>query len=635
MNTKLLVAAMALACCFMRTIGAAQDGPNSDKAAGPVAAFCFDGNTEGGAHAGATVDVSGDIGYAKGLERQALALKPGRSLSYLTINASQLPFNRDQDFSVQFWVNTTMGSDKPFVMLAQKDCKDNSLASQKAAGWVMYSYGGTWAWSMGSGGRRITHENENGQHMPVNDGRWHQLAMTYDSQAAVIRLYYDGDNKALYRVRDQRGFDFTCDRPLVVGWDGDNGADTQTPVLQAIKDGAKHLQDLIDAFNAFGLEPVHTAELVDLVVNVKRLFDEKVEKACSTLSENDQNAFRQKMRAMDLKPVLSLISKLKANPYTVYQNRNFTSISALARLYLIEGRRVEVEPDVAGIYTRKTRLHSADFEMDSLKIWDRVLSSQEVLASYARHFKLDVLPLQPNRTALRAACWNIWHGGKHFNVKEHGWDSRKKIAHMLKEENADVVMMQETYSSGDFIAAELGYYFAASVDWDYLNQGANLSVLSRYPIDDLFVPETSSFMNCGVRITLSETQDMHVMSNWYGMDQFSSVFEFHKPRFAQSETIPVLLAGDFNAVPHTDGGTSPASRALLDAGFTDAYRSHYPDAAKFPGATHRSGRRIDQIYHKGSGLKNTSTKVISEAQPGFPSDHFLIITDYDLNYTTE
>jgi len=89
-------------------------------------------------------------------------------------------------------------------------------------------------------------------------------------------------------------------------------------------------------------------------------------------------------------------------------------------------------------------------------------------------------------------------------------------------------MMQETYSAGGFIAAELGYYFATTVDLDYLNQGANISVLSRYPIKELHVQEDSSFMNVGARIAISETQDLWVMSNWYGMDQFPDVFRFTK-----------------------------------------------------------------------------------------------------------
>jgi endonuclease/exonuclease/phosphatase (EEP) superfamily protein YafD len=87
-------------------------------------------------------------------------------------------------------------------------------------------------------------------------------------------------------------------------------------------------------------------------------------------------------------------------------------------------------------------------------------------------------------------------------------------------------------------------------------------------------------------------------------------------------------------LPHTDGGDSPASLALLEAEFTDAFRSLYPDVEEHPGASHRSGRRIDQLYYKGGGLKNTSTRVISTRPGGFPSDHFLILATFDLSFST-
>jgi endonuclease/exonuclease/phosphatase family metal-dependent hydrolase len=219
-------------------------------------------------------------------------------------------------------------------------------------------------------------------------------------------------------------------------------------------------------------------------------------------------------------------------------------------------------------------------------------------------------------------------------VEEHGWDSRIAVADILKEQGVDIVMMQETYSSGDFIAAELGYYFATTVDWDYLNQGSNISVLSRYPVEELYVQDDSPFMNVAARIALSDTQQLYAMSNWYGMQQFPAVFEFHAPRFQESDTIPTLFAGDFNAVPHTDGGDSPASRAMLEAGFTDAFRSLYPDEDAHPGATHRSGRRIDQLYYKGAGLKNTSTRLVSTRPTGFPSDHYLIVSTFEVGDPT-
>ena len=194
--------------------------------------------------------------------------------------------------------------------------------------------------------------------------------------------------------------------------------------------------------------------------------------------------------------------------------------------------------------------------------------------------------------------------------------------------------MQESYSNVDYIAAELGYYFATTVDWDYLNQGANISVLSRYPIEEVYVPDGSPFMNVAANLRLSETQYIYAMSNWYGMDNFANVYTFHEARFADADRIPILFAGDFNARPHTDGGNSPASRRLLDAGFTDAYREQFPDVSAHPGASHRSGSRIDQLYYKGAGLTHTSTAVRSSWPSVFPSDHFVIKSVFELDYAS-
>jgi len=211
-------------------------------------------------------------------------------------------------------------------------------------------------------------------------------------------------------------------------------------------------------------------------------------------------------------------------------------------------------------------------------------------------------------------------------------DSRLCIADIIKENNLDIILMQETYSSGDFIAAELGYYYATTSDWDYCFQGENISVISRYPIKEIKVTDKSEFNNVAVKVAISETQEIWAMSNWYGMAQFPDVFDFHKTRFENCDNTPILFAGDFNAVPHTDGGRSPASEKMLEEGFTDAFRSLYPDVEKYPGFSSRGGHRIDQLYYKGKGLNNVSTKVVSTWPTGFPSDHFLIISKFELNY---
>ena len=79
-----------------------------------------------------------------------------------------------------------------------------------------------------------------------------------------------------------------------------------------------------------------------------------------------------------------------------------------------------------------------------------------------------------------------------------------RIAEIIREKELDVVLMQETYSSGDFIAAELGYHFASTSDWDYRFQGANISVLSRYPIEEVEVLKATEFNNVAVKLIISQ-----------------------------------------------------------------------------------------------------------------------------------
>jgi len=261
-----------------------------------------------------------------------------------------------------------------------------------------------------------------------------------------------------------------------------------------------------------------------------------------------------------------------------------------------------------------------------------VLSAETVLESYQKHREANLLESVEKLKSLTAGVWNIWHGGIHWTTEKDGWDSRLRIAEMVKENKIDIILMQETYSSGDFIAAELGWYFATTSDWDYCFQGANISVLSRYPIKEIFVNNETEFNNVAVKLAISKTQEVYAMSNWYGMQNFPLVADYHKSRFDDADTVPILFGGDFNAVPHTDGGRSPASRAMLEAGFIDACRSLHPDVETNPGYTHRSGSRIDQLYYKGKGLRNLSTKVVSSWPAGFPSDHHLIVTEFELNF---
>jgi len=596
----------------------------------PVARFEFEGNIDNAAGTSVAAAAAGAVSFVAGLEGQALSLAAGDSSALLTLDRNNLPFDRSEDFSVQYWVRTTMGPERRTVMLSQKEFADNSLASQKQAGWVFYISDGTWAWNMGSGARRITYERDNGEHMPLNDGRWHQLTMTYDSSRSEIRLYYDGQNKVVYNVDDSVGFDFTSAAPMVVGWDGTE-ASPRAEILPAIHAGAENLQQLVDEFNRLGLNEVAPEEFVNLIVEPERFFDQKVEEMAGLLGAAGA-AIPDPIESVDFEPVTAVEAELMRNPYTIHQAFSFMEAAPLLKIYSLVDGEVVIDESAARAFTERERLYPPDFDIDNLAVWDRPLSAGEVLDAYAQHFKPVATAPDEEITSITAGSWNIFHGGKHFTVDEHGWDSRAAIAEILRRQDVDVLMMQETYSSGDFIAAELGYYFATTVDWDYLNQGANISVLSRYPIEEVYVEEDSPFMTVAAKIAISETQHLYVMSNWYGMDQFPAVFAFNESRFAESDTIPTVFGGDFNAVPHIDGGDSPASPVMLDAGFTDAFRSLHPNVQQNPGATHRNGRRIDQLYYKGAGLRNTSTSLVTTWPTGFPSDHNLIVATFDLDY---
>ena len=137
----------------------------------PVAHFDFD-----------RVGAASASSFVRGLEGESLSLGSGDEPTFWTLPSDVGSLGTEDDFSLRFWIKTDAEADRRFVLLSQKEFADNSLASQKNAGWVFYMSNGSWAFSVGSGTRRLTYERDNGLRMPLNDGRWHQLAMTYSAE---------------------------------------------------------------------------------------------------------------------------------------------------------------------------------------------------------------------------------------------------------------------------------------------------------------------------------------------------------------------------------------------------------------------------------------------------------------------
>jgi len=603
MKFKILVRALVILLILISNSGYSQRVIEYDNLH-----FEFEGNTR----SRNLVFKGEEYTFDKGIEGQALTLQLSDSYNYLELN--DLFLDGSSSFTVHFWIKSN--SENPTVLLSQKQFSRKGVTSQKNAGWVLYTSGGTFAWSIGSGTRRLNYERENGQLMPLNDGLWHHISMTYNKEKSEVRLYYDGINRAVFRV----GFDFINDNPLVIGCKK-NKIEVESNLLPEIELGRKHLQALVDEFHSLNIGKVNQNEFLSLISNPKGLYKRKL----NIDEEEIENS-----SALDI--VDEIRKSLNENPYTVHQIKELTQLKPVSKIYSLIDGKVIIDPFYSNKYAMHEKLYPSNFSIDKLSIFSKVLSEEEIFKTYSQYKSTESINLVENLDTLIVAVWNIWHGGKHFTIEDNDWDSRHRIAEIIKENNIDVVLMQETYSSGDYIAAELGYYFATTADWDYRLQGSNISVLSRYPINRLNVPEGAEFMNVAAKIRLSKTQEIYAMSNWYGMSSFPIVYDFHKPRFDQSDEIPVLFGGDFNAVPHLDGGDSPASIRLIENGFKDAYRNIHPDTNDFPGYTHNWGERIDQLYYKGRGLENISTEVIHTWFGGFPSDHFMILSKFVLDY---
>ena len=580
---------------------------NTHKLYTDATVFNFNDNIESG-----TLKFTGSVpDFAEGIDSQGLFIQQDTQFAQLALEEFFL--DDKEDFSVQFWLKIT--STNPMLILSQKQFSNKGLSSQKNSGWAIYSSGGTLAFNIGSGDQRLNYERDNGDKMPLSDGNWHQVTVTYNQDLSEIRLYYDGKNMAIYKV----GFDFRNNSPMVIG-SSKPEIDYRTELLPEIINGHKDLQSLVNEFNKVSPTALEKEDFLNLVSEPDLLLTRKLG------HQSRQDLITQKPQEVN-----KIRTAMLENPYTVHQILELTEIKPISKIYSLENGEVKIDTLHAREFTNNVQLHPSDFAMDNLSIWSRTLTNEEIHSGFNHYVVRKTEIVENDANTIKVGVWNIWHGGQHFTVDEHGWDSRKRIAEILYEKEVDIVLMQETYSSGDYIAAELGYYFATTSDRDYRLQGSNISVISKYPILDLFVPEHAEFNNVAVKILIGEDQEIYAMSNWYGMSNFPIVYDFHEERFDQSDSIPIFFGGDFNAVPHTDGGESMASEQLLSNGFTDAYRSLHPDVQNDSAYTHNSGVRIDQLYYKGQGLINTSTEVISTWPEGFPSDHYLILSEFELN----
>ena len=272
--------------------------------------------------------------------------------------------------------------------------------------------------------------------------------------------------------------------------------------------------------------------------------------------------------------------------------------------------------------------------------------------------------------SIRVMTYNIYRGGTMHR------QPLSQTAKVIQEAKADIVGLQEAGDNAEKLAQLLG--------WNHYGP-----ILTRYEI----VEEKRD----GIKVKLPSGQqaylfNLHLPSNPYQPYQLMGIqpkFKKHRNtpfikteaeaiegaqkargrdiarllrlvRFLPDKKASVFIVGDFNEPSHLDWTEAtakagrhpikveyPNSLALTKAGFTDSYRSIYPDEMKNPGftwspiykaddpKTHHD--RIDFVYFKGNGLKVTDAKIIGENEENadivvapYPSDHRAVVATFTL-----
>ena len=310
---------------------------------------------------------------------------------------------------------------------------------------------------------------------------------------------------------------------------------------------------------------------------------------------------------------------------------------------------------------------------------------------------------EPEPRTLTVMTWNIWgrlNQDPRYTID--GLTARQRTIEIIKGSNVDIIAMVETYGSARDIANALGFHHYTPAP------GANLSLFSRYELTDFGTPEgLSSFSFIRATAKISATEKVKVYCIWLTsggrhiveikneelsdkafidgdnirlrmMRKFLNHPEV-KADVAGHETVPVIVAGDFNCVSRLDYsesskalnygrvfGATPTHDLMMESGFVDAFRRIYPKVTKDtlghtwttvgPDFVYESGRgfvpvkggshprphftnpyaRIDFIYALGS-LRPKSAAVIKNFRdhgtrsfPEFPSDHAAVVASFEL-----
>ncbi len=300
--------------------------------------------------------------------------------------------------------------------------------------------------------------------------------------------------------------------------------------------------------------------------------------------------------------------------------------------------------------------------INGFKVWARALKDEEVENSFVSHRHNVVLSNAIPDDKITVMTWNLWYGGIHQG-KTVGVN---RVVDIIRNANADIILLQEINGSGEKIADALGY--------NYFHRSSNLSVISKYAFSesyDIYKP-----LNFGcVSVNLGGEGDVLFCPVWLnnlpntsayiksGSAIPDSIIERERltrgrqirfilgelASFSQNKNRTLVVAGDFNCGSHLDWTERnknnyynlvvefPVSKILEEQEFIDSYRMLHPDETKYLGQTWSPvfkkslQDRIDYIYYKGDKLRPVTSYLIDNHPYGFPSDHAALVTVFFLN----
>jgi endonuclease/exonuclease/phosphatase family metal-dependent hydrolase len=297
------------------------------------------------------------------------------------------------------------------------------------------------------------------------------------------------------------------------------------------------------------------------------------------------------------------------------------------------------------------------------------------------------------KESLRVMVWNVLHGA---NDVTNGAEKALKI---IRETKPDIVMLQESYEINDE-RPKLGAWLATELGWNHHQaQSTHLCVLSPLEIETTFFH--NPWHGVGARLRDEKGRELLAWSTWIDwrayityalrenpsisdeellllesvgsnrLQQVNAIIEHLQSTGQLEADIPLLVGGDWNCPSHLDWTVDttrvykrrralplPVSKAMENAGFSDTFRTLYPNPVQHPGITwspmfRTKGEgaaqvdqcfdRIDRLYLKnpskptvGWTLRPTAGHVLplvwedeemAIIDRTFPSDHGAVIID--------